>query len=487
MRVSLKLTIRNLFIIILFCGIFYLSMKPIVDPDFWWHLRTGQLIDQTRLIPVIDPFSFTAAGKDWLAHEWLSEIFIYNFYEYGGFGLLIFIFSLVITIAYLLSYLRCPAGSKPYIAGFAVLLGAIASAPIWGVRPQMFNLLFTSAFLFLLDGYQRSGSLKWIVSIPLITMLWVNMHAGYILGIAVEMIYVVGFFLEIIIRKYVKKETIENSTQKSFWLLICVLIASLLAVLVNPAGFEIIAYPFQTLTDSAMQTYIGEWFSPDFHQVIWQPLAFLFLMLIGAGMSSPRRISVTKILLTAVFGYGALRSIRNIPLFAIVVIPVLAEQLNGLFEIKPGSQKHSSFFRIAASILLIGSASVLVFGFNQATKNQQRTEAETFPKDAVAWIEKNKPEGNLFNSYNWGGYILWRLYPEYLVYIDGRADLYGKDFITNYTDIYFAKSGWEEKLEQDHIEHVFVESDSMLADAISQSSLWELSYQDKISVIFSRK
>ena len=483
----MKLTIRNLFLVVLFCGIFYLSLKPIVDPDFWWHLRTGQFIDQTRSIPKIDPFSFTKAAKPWIAHEWLSEIFIFRSFTLGGYGLLILIFSFVITASFLFSYFRCPKDSKPYIAGFAVLLCAISSAPIWGVRPQMFNLLFVSVFLFLLDRYRQNGNFKTLIPIPLITVLWVNLHAGFILGIAIEIIFVFGYLLEIAIRKFHKKEKIDPSTQKSFLYLVCVFVISIFATLINPTGYQILAYPFQTLTDSAMQTYISEWFSPDFHQLIWQPFALMILALIGAGMVGNRPISITKILLTLVFGYGALRSIRNIPLFAVVVIPVLAEQFSDLIKFKPEEQKESRHFRFISIASIISLAFLLALGFTRVVNNQARTEAENFPKDAIEWIKENEPEGNLFNSYNWGGYLIWKLFPDYPVFIDGRADLYGKEFVSKYTEIYFTKPGWEEKLDQNNIRTVFVESDAMLADALRQSSTWEKSYEDKISVIFLKK
>jgi hypothetical protein len=480
----LKFTIRNLFLIVLFCGIFFLTLKPIADPDFWWHLRTGQLIAQTQKIPNADPFSFTANAKQWVAHEWLSDFFIFKSFNFGGYGLLFFIFSAVITASFLFAYLRCIKESKPYIAGFTLLLGAIASAPIWGVRPQMFSLLFTSFFLYLLDQYRLNGNFKTLIPIPMITILWVNLHAGYIIGIAIIIIYIFGYLLEAAILWFRKKEKIDVVTQKSLWILFSVLITSVLASLLNPTGFRILTYPFQTLTDSAMQSYINEWFSPDFHQMIWQPFAVMILALIGVGMIGNRPISITKILLTLVFGYGALRSIRNIPLFAIAAIPVIAEQFSYLIKFKPDEQKPSRYFRYIASIVISAIAVVLVLRFIQVTNKQQKSEAETFPKVAVDWIIENKPKGNLFNSYNWGGYMIWRLYPEYLVYIDGRADLYGEEFVSNYTEIYFTKSGWEEKLNQENIRIVFIESDSMLADALRQSSTWKKLFEDNISVIF---
>jgi hypothetical protein len=450
-------------------------------------LRTGQLIEQTQQIPNADPFSFTVNGKQWVTHEWLSELFIYKLFSIGGFGLLIIVFSGIITASYSFAYLRCSAKSKPYIAGFVLLLGALSSAPIWGVRPQMLTLLFVSIFLFLLDRYRCNGNIKTLIPIPIILMVWVNLHAGYILGIVIEAIFLFGYILENLIFKNGKKEKTYVISQKPLWILFGLLITSILVILLNPTGFRILTYPFQTLTDSAMQSLITEWFSPDFHQVIWQPFAVMLLALISVGIIGNRPISITNILLTLVFGYGALRSMRNIPLFAIVVIPVLAERLCYLIKFRLNAHKYTRHFRFISGVVICSMAVVMVLGFIQVTHNQQKSEAESFPKDAVDWIIKIKPRGNIFNSYNWGGYFIWRLYPEYPVYIDGRADLFGEEFVFNYTGIYFAKPGWEEKLDQEGIRIVFVESDSRLAGALRQSSTWKKEYEDDRSVIFLKK
>ncbi len=483
-RKFLKFSIRNLFIIILFGGIFYFSLRPIVDPDFWWHLRTGQLIEQTRSIPKIDLFSYTASGKQWLTHEWLSEYIIYNFFRIGGTGLLILFFSTVITVSFMFVYLRCPDESKPYLAGFSVLLGALTSMPVWGVRPQMLTLLLTSIFLFLLDHYRRNEDFRTLIPLPFLTILWVNLHAGYILGIAIEIIYLTGYFVEIIYQNKIKR---AEFNVKPFWILFFIIIISILSATLNPAGFRILSYPFLTLTDSAMQAYINEWFSPDFHQIFWQPFTLMLLALIGIGMIGKKPISITKIFLSLIFCYGALRSLRNIPLFAVVASPILAEQLTGLIHLKLTPQKQNNSIHVISIAAIFLLSAILGQRFIQINANQQKAEESPFPKAAAEWIIENKPRGKMFNAYNFGGYLIWKLYPEYQVYIDGRADLYGKDFVTNYMDIYTSKPGWEQKLDDDNIDFVFIESDSILAKVLRQSTTWQKSYEDKTSMIFLRK
>ncbi len=484
---NMRLTLRQVFFILLFLGLFMMTFYPVVDPDFWWHLRTGQLIVQTHAIPHADPFSFTNSGKPWIAHEWLTELFLYWLYQLGSYSLLIFTFSLIITGAFLLAYLRSPKESRPYVTGFTLLLGAIATAPTWGVRPQMISLFITSLFLYLLDRYRAEGKLKFIIPLPLITLVWVNLHAGYFLGLAIVAIYIAGGLIELLKAQLQKTESPGAPTPKSILCLCAVLGVSLLAALANPNGLHILLYPFQTLTSQAMQQFIQEWFSPDFHQLQWQPLAWFFLAFIGAGMLGKKPVSPTKILLTLVFGYAALRSMRFVPLFAIVAIPVLAEQVDALVRIRSEVRAPGRLMKWIVPILLVCTVLVVGLRFVQVVQGQSKSEAATFPKTAVDWITENQPEGNLFNSYGWGGYLIWRLYPQYPVYIDGRADVYGDKFIYAFIDVYRARPGWEQALDAQAVRLVLVEPDSGLASALRQSSGWEIIYEDKVGVIFERK
>jgi hypothetical protein len=483
----MKLTLRQVFFITLVVSLFLITLRPIADPDFWWHLRTGQFIVQAQTIPHTDPFSDTKVGQPWLTHEWLSEVMIYAIFRLGGYGLLILIFSVIITGAFLLTYLRSPAESRPYVAGFVLLLGAVSTAPTWGVRPQMLSLLLASLFLFLLDRFQRSGKLKFLIPLPLLMLAWVNMHAGYFLGLVLLGVFIIGGLIDMLVAVFFKREQVEPApTLKSILSLGGTLGACVLTTLVNPNGILILTYPFQTLTSSSMQQFIQEWFSPDFHLLMWQPLAWLILALIGVGMISKKSISPVNILLTLGFGYAALISMRNIPFFALAAIPVLAEQVDSLVKIHPAVYSPGRLFRIMVPILLAGIFLITSLRFIQVVQQQPKTETENFPKTAVDWLQANTSAGHLFNSYNWGGYLIWRLYPQYRVYIDGRADVYGDAFIFTYMSIYNAQPGWEDKLNNQGIQTVLVETDAPLANALRQSPAWRVSFTDKASTIFMK-
>jgi hypothetical protein len=481
----MRITIRQLFVAILFLALFSMAMRPIADPDFWWHLRTGQWMVETHSIPHADPFSFTNQGKTWIAHEWLSEIFIYGIYRIGGYGLLILIFAAIITATFLLVFLRC--AERPYIAGFALLLGALATAPTWGVRPQMISYLLSALFLFLLDRYTESRKTKYLIPIPILLLLWVNLHAAYALGFAILGIYIAGDIFELIKAKIAKTGSTNSPILKNLMILFGILFLSVLAALANPNGIRLLTYPFETLSSQAMQQNIQEWFSPDFHQVEWQPLAWLILALIGAGLLGHKSISPMKILLTLVFGYAALHSMRHVPLFAIAAVPVLAEEIGSMVRIRQEVRqagrllKWVNFFLVACAILVAG------LRFVSVVQEQANTEKEKFPAAAVDWIVQHHPAGNIFNTYGWGGYLIWRLYPEYQVYIDGRADVYGDTFINDYLRIETGEPSWETSLSLDGVRIVLIERGSLLARDLRQSADWEIAFSDEQSVLFNHK
>jgi len=173
---------RRLLVFVFMLVIFTGAAQPITDPDFWWHLKTGQYIVETRSIPHTDIFSTLRFGSEWVTHEWLSEVFIYGVFRTLGYGGLIVVFSIVITAAFWIAYQRCrQLAGHPYVAGFALLLGAAATMPTWGVRPQMFSLLFASIFIIFLDRYSRRETMPSILWLAPLMILWVHLNAGFAL------------------------------------------------------------------------------------------------------------------------------------------------------------------------------------------------------------------------------------------------------------------------------------------------------------------
>jgi len=470
---------RRLLAIILFISIFVMAAQEITDPDFFWHLRTGQLIWETRSIPRQDPFSYTVQGRSWIAHEWLTEALLFGVYSLAGQRGLILAFALLITCTFILVYLQCEG--RPWLAAFVVLLAALTSAISWGVRPQMLSLFLSALFLYIL----HKGRRLWLL--PPLMALWVNLHGGYLLGLALFCPYIIGQAATYLRER--KRKDYDHLRQLSL-----VFLLSGVATLINPHGWRILFYPFATLGSQAMQTYIIEWFSPDFHQAQFQPLAILILLTWLTLSLSKASVHPKDMLFLLVFGYAALRSARNVPLFAVVAAPILSNQLASLWEgswfQKRLSQKGKSSpnLRLRALnwflLLLILSAGSLKVALS--LKENESFQRQTFPVAAVDYLEEAGLQGNIYNQYRWGGYLIWRLYPEERVFIDGRADVYGDAFIEEYLEVYQVRQGWRDILEKYEVELVLIDRGSALATLLDEDGDWQEAYEDELAVVYTR-
>lgn len=234
---------RRVFVAIVALGLITLAARGMADPDIWWHLRTGQLILQNHSLFHTDPYSFTRFGQPWINHEWLSEVVLFGIYRLLGFGGLIVVFAVIVAATFLLVFARSPG--RPYLAAPMTLWGAVASAPTWGVRPQMFSLLLGSIFLLLLEASEERPNLLWWTA-PLM-LLWVNLHAGYPIGLAFIALFLVGEKLEAAVRAEPWQKSLPRLKRLAMAFALC-----LALVVVNPNGVRIYWYPFETLRSAAM-------------------------------------------------------------------------------------------------------------------------------------------------------------------------------------------------------------------------------------------
>jgi hypothetical protein len=488
---------RELLAIVFMLVIFTLAAQPITDPDFWWHLKTGQYIVETRSIPHTDIFSTLRFGSEWVTHEWLSEVFIYSVFRTLGYGGLIVVFSILIIAAFWIVYQRCRKhGVHPYVAGFALLLGVVATMPTWGVRPQMFSLLFASIFISFLDRYSRREAMPSIWWLAPLMILWVNLHAGFALGPVLIVLTIAGLLLDwLLLRKDSFADVWLRARPLGWLLVICVA-----AVCLNPNGTRIYSYPFETLSSHAMMQYIQEWRSPDFHNPLFQVLALLLLATFFALALSNKRARPGELLMLTATAWATLRSGRNVAFFALVATPLLAEhswtlitshrwgrRLDRLDTPKKREPDERSALKIVLNILLLALAlAVVALGIRRAVNEQPAVEAQEFPAAAVEFIRNQKSPQPIFNEYIWGGYLIWRLYPDYRVYIDGRADVYGDTLVEEWLETHDGKAKWREPLDHHGIRTVLVKPDAALASLLRQDSGWQKVFEDKQAVVFIR-
>jgi hypothetical protein len=478
------LSTRRVFVVVLALGLFAMATRGMADPDVWWHLRTGQLILQNHALFHTDPYSFTRSGLPWVDHEWLSEIIMFVVYRVAGEGGLIVTFAAIIAATLLLVFSRCPG--RPYLAALMTLWGAVASAPMWGVRPQIFSLLLASVFLVLLDASEKRPNLLWWTA-PLM-LLWVNLHAGYPIGLA----FLAFFFLGEGLEAAAGSESWQRSAPRLKRLALAFALCLALVVL-NPNGARIYSYPLETLRSSSMHKFIQEWFSPNFHDPMYVPLLLMLLALIVGLALSPRPPRLRSLVLLLATIPAGLRSMRHIPILVLVLVPVLAElatlwirQRGERRVLQRGRGQPASRTLLVNVVVLITFAVFTVARIWQVLGSQATTEAKHFPTAAVAFLERERPPGPIFNHYNWGGYLIWKLYPQYHVFIDGRADIYGDSFMEDFGSAYYLTDDWRKSLETWGIRTLVLPPDAPLVTALRTGTNWKQIYADSEAVILTR-
>ena len=460
-------------------GLFVLGTRGITDPDFWWHLRNGQLIVQTHSVVRTDPYSFTKFGHRWINHEWLSDVLIFTVYRFGGFSGLILTFAAITSAIFLLVYYRCPG--RPDLAALVTVWGAETSILSWGVRPQMFTLLLAAIFLLILERSDQNPAVLWW-TVPL-TVLWVNLHAGYALGISLLVLSLAGDVIE---ANFASRASLRSSASRRPLMLV---IAACLAVVpVNPNGFQLYAYPIETLRSKAMQKYISEWFSPDFHAaryLLFLSMILVTLVLLPIGSQRPRTREV--VLLSATL-LEALRSVRHIPVFVLIAVPILCGLTEGCGVIRLSGQRRANLAPAGAvfkAFILIALALFTLVRVRQVTREQAQLEAQHFPAGVVRFIRTAHPPEPILNHYNWGGYFIWKLYPNYRVFIDGRADLYGDSFMQDLAATFYLTDDWQKTLKTWEIRTIVLPSDTPLVAGMELEPGWTRVYADSQAVVLT--
>jgi len=475
-----RLTIERTATIVLFLLLFALATRTPVDTDIWWHLRSGEHTLAHGMIHT-DPFSWTKAGEPWVNHSWGSQVLLYAVWSLGGNAGLA-LFTALLATAGMAVLFRISAGNA-YLRGVAVVLGAAAAAVFWSPRPQMLSFFFSAVIIFLLYTYKRRGIDRlWLI--PPVMALWGNLHAGFSIGFIFLLGGIAG---ETLGRLFGGEHALPWSGIRK---LVLVTLVSALALLLNPYGLEILAVPFQTVSIGALQDYIQEWSSPDFHQRQTWPFVALMIALYGAAGASGRRLDWTDFLLTSGTAFMALLAGRNIAVFAVVATPVLTYYLDASLE-ERGWTVHTMRFvsplqvRINVAIIAlvaIGAAAKIAVALNPSLIAE--AQAAVLPVEAARSLEGQS--GPMFNSYNWGGYLMFSL-PQLPVYVDGRTDLYGDAFLTEYLKTATAGDGWRARLAEQGVRLVIVEAASGLGRALRDEPGWSLLYQDDLAVVFVRE
>jgi hypothetical protein len=489
-------SVADLIFVVLLASLLFtpLSVKLLGDAGTGWHIRTGQLILARHAIPYVDPFS-SQVNKPWIAWEWLYDVIVGWLDQWAGLNGVVWFTAVVIatTFAALFRILVRP-GANFLMSLLLSLLATAASMIHFLARPHVLSWLFTLAWFWILRCYEvrsdkRSNQRVWLL--PVTMLVWVNLHGGFLLGFVLLAIFWLGSLWTWL---KLKESRMEESFQKiaagkRVRELILLGLASVVASLANPHGWNLHTHIYSYLTNRFFMDHIDEFQSPNFHGIPQRCFLVLLLIAIPAVVANGRKLLVSDILLVLFAVYAGLYASRNIPvssiLLAAIVGPLIPWWGSGAFLPRMTAVDESLrghvwpiLAAIATLVIVAGAGRVGSTVLVEAHFDPQR-----MPVDAVSFVARSGVRGPVWSPDYWGGYLIYRLYPGNKVVIDDRHDFYGEPWLQSYLRTIHVEPGWEDFLKGQSC--ALLPSKAALTEILRKTPEWSIVYSDDVATVFT--
>jgi hypothetical protein len=479
----------------------------LTDSDTGWHIRTGEWILRNGRVPAVDIFSFTKPGSPWFAWEWLSDVGMAAVHHVAGLSGIVLLSFVLLALTSTFIYRNAVAESGHRLTAFTLTsLGVAASTIHWLARPHLVTPLLAAVFLGTLIRIQRSGRPHLLLVLPPLTILWVNLHGGFFVGVVLLITYALGSVVE----DFIQEDRLCVRTQAKNYALTAV--ACLAASLINPYGYRLHIHVAQYLGASFYVQRISEFQSPDFHSFSAAYFETFLVLAIAAAFWHFASGRLIQVMLLLSWAHLALFSVRNIPIFAVVAAPGIALALRDWLEYARSSSSVNWLRRFSSSVSELESGLQLIASHNKRDRlhcipclavlalavllaypgHLKAMHAEfdpnRFPVTAASALsQQDAPESiRLYANWQWGGYLIYRLWPSFKVFDDGRTDFYGPAFVQDGLDVWNAKSNWSAILAQYDVNATLLPVDSALASVLRERPDWTPIYQDQVAVLFER-
>ncbi len=472
-------------LLITFFGFF--SVK-VWDIDFWWHIAAGRNILESGAIPGVDPFGMydaaNACGQTVLKSEWLGQVLLYSVYRWFDLDGIIYFRAGILVLCLAIVYLRSRLAASN--SSFALAITALAGLAILhhnGERPQLFSFLLLSLTFLLLDKFAGGGKRWLLYCIPPIMLIWSNTHGIVLFGVAALGLFGICYVLE---SCWAPSPSLMSRLDKpQNRLMLAVVVLSFIILVAAPSGldsFKCVIFQQSGPVREMVSEYASPW-------SLW-PATLYYWVFIGVTLASLpgfySKIYLKQGALVVVLGMISVIGYRYIPLFVLVAAPYVAASLNRILSRIKLPEVAIHLFILVVALTFLG------YGFKQEKVFQHGLQEQRFPVGAVAFIKANKLGGKMFNSMNWGGYLLWNLSATTNLFIDGRTlDPYR---VAPYTNILWATPEGLRFFEQHNFDLALLPYSSAFSDKrypvidyLQNNPGWQLVYQDGLGYLFARR
>ncbi len=473
-----------------------LSMRLLGDAGIGWHIRTGQQILAAHAIPRVDSFSSTMAGKPWFAWEWLYDVVVGKLDAALGLNGVVWFTALVIAAVFAWTFrLLVARGTNVILALVLLLLAMSASMIHFLARPHVFSWLFTLAWFWILDSSEREGLDRRVWTLPLLMLVWVNVHGGFLLGFVLLAIFLAGSAWTWFRTKEGRiEEALQNiAAGKRARSLFAVGMLSGVSSLLNPYGWKLYPHLYGYLSNRFLMDHIDEFQSPNFHGIAQRCFLALLLITMAALAAHGRKLRLSEGLTILFAVYTGLYASRNIPVSSLLLVMVVG-------PLMPAANFFGGFSRRMAAVesrlrghlwpimAMVATLAIAANGgrLGSAGWMNAQFDPKHMPVDAVNFLQQ-RLYGPLLSTDSWGGYLIYRLYPKTQVVVDDRHDLYGEAFFKSYLKMVRVEQGWEGFLSEHESSYLLLPRGAALANVVSENSGWKRVYGDDVSIIFVRE
>lgn len=474
------------------------------DGDPCLHWRIGNWMIEHHAVIHLDQFSHTRAGAPLISKEWLSEVLFASAGNLLGWNGAVFLSAVLIATTLWLLHRRLLAeGCEILLATGLVMLAAAACSVHWLARPHLTTHLLTVVFCWQLDRFDRGELSAPRLFLPLVPLmvLWTNLHGAFFTGFVLIGVYLVGNCMAL----PACADRQRQETRNKIKVLALLTAACLLASLINPNGWTLHAHVLSFLRTPELADFSNEFRSPNFHSGGTTGFA-LELALLGMMLMAVRpRLSPVDLTMIGVWGYFALHSARNVPIFALVITPIFARHLDASLRAARDSRFMRRYRSISANVtgvqavaggralvavavvaVLLAMARLPLVGGEPIVTTDVLT--NRFPVAAVQFLQSTNGvvHCEMFNEYAWGGYLMLAM-PERKVFIDGRNDFYGEGLIREFNEVDELNPGWEDVLRKYDVGWTILPPKHPLSNLLALRADWEPAYKDDVAVIYTRR